>query len=231
VAKYLDNEDTYYSVAESLKIAGWHEGVDVKIEWVDAEKIADAPHDLSPYDGLLVPGGFGTRGVEGKIAAASWALENKKPYLGICLGLQVAVIAAARKAGVDGATSAELDADAKDQVIYLMNDQAGKEATGGTMRLGDYTAELTAGSRVAELYGKTEVVERHRHRYEVNRAYEQDINKGGLIISGESPDGKLVEFIEAKAHPYFVATQAHPEFKSRPNRPHPLFVGLIQASK
>jgi CTP synthase len=231
VAKYLDNEDTYYSVVESLKIAGWHEGVKIKIAWVDAEKISNNLSELDHYDGLLVPGGFGTRGVEGKIAAASWALKNKKPYLGICLGLQVAVIAATRQAGVTGATSAEIDPNAKNQVIYLMSDQTGKESTGGTMRLGNYTAELTAGSRVAELYGKTEIVERHRHRYEVNRAYEQDINKGGLIISGESPDGKLVEFIEAKAHPYFVATQAHPEFKSRPNRPHPLFVGLIQASK
>jgi CTP synthase len=231
VAKYLDNEDTYYSVVESLKIAGWHEGVGVKIVWVDAEKIADNIGKLDKYDGLLIPGGFGTRGVEGKIAAALWALESKKPYLGICLGLQVAVIAATRRAGISQATSAELDPDAADQVIYLMNDQTGKEATGGTMRLGDYTAELVNGSKVAELYGKNEVIERHRHRYEVNRAYEQQINDGGLFISGESSDGRLAEFVEAKNHPYFVATQAHPEFKSRPNHPHPLFVGLIRAAK
>lgn len=231
VAKYLDNEDTYYSVLEALKSAAWNEGVTLEYSWVDAEKIAKNLDDLAQYDGLLVPGGFGTRGVEGKIAAAGWALENNKPYLGICLGLQAAVIAAARRAGVKSATSAELDQLAKDQVIYLMSDQAGKEATGGTMRLGDYTAELIKGSKVSKLYDATKIIERHRHRYEVNRKYEKEINKGGLVISGESPDGKLVEFVESENHPYFVATQAHPEFKSRPNRPHPLFVGLIKAAK
>jgi CTP synthase len=231
VAKYLDNEDTYYSVLESLKAAAWNEGVTLEYSWVDAEKITQNLDDLDRYDGLLVPGGFGTRGVEGKISAAGWALENNKPYLGICLGLQAAVIAAARRAGVKNATSAELDQAAKDQVIYLMSDQAGKEATGGTMRLGNYIAELTKGSKVFGLYGEAKITERHRHRYEVNRDYEKKINNGGLVISGESPDGKLVEFVEAKDHPYFVATQAHPEFKSRPNRPHPLFSGLIKAAK
>ena len=231
IAKYLDNEDTYYSVVESLKIAAWDQGVNLEISWVDAEKIDENTDDLKNYDGILVPGGFGTRGVEGKITAAGWALENNKPYLGLCLGLQAAVIAATRKAGVEGATSAELDEHSDKQVIYLMPDQAGKIATGGTMRLGNYDANLLDGSVVAGLYQGSEVTERHRHRYEVNRQYEEDIQKGGLVISGESPDGRLVEFIEAKNHPYFVATQAHPEFKSRPNRPHPLFAGLIKAAK
>lgn len=231
IAKYLENEDTYYSVVESLKIAAWDEGVNLELTWVDAEKIDENVDELKNYDGILVPGGFGTRGVEGKITAAGWALENSKPYLGLCLGLQAAVIAAARKAGVEGATSAELDETSDKQVIYLMPDQAGKQDTGGTMRLGNYDANLVEGSIVAELYKASEVTERHRHRYEVNRQYEGDINKGGLTISGESPDGRLVEFIEAKDHPYFVATQAHPEFKSRPNRPHPLFAGLIKAAK
>lgn len=231
VAKYLDNEDTYYSVVESLRIAAWHQNVGIELDWVDAEKIAKNVEALDKYDGLLVPGGFGNRGVEGKIAAAQWALENNKPYLGLCLGLQVAVIAAARRAGVKDATSAELDEKAQHQVIYLMPDQAGKQATGGTMRLGDYKAELSQGSQVEKLYGEKEIVERHRHRYEVNRKYEKDIEKGGLKITGESPDGRLVEFIEGSEHPFFVATQAHPEFKSRPHRPHPLFKGLIAAAK
>lgn len=227
IAKYLDNEDTYYSVVESLRIAAWHERVSLQISWVNAEK----PGDFSDYDGLLVPGGFGTRGVEGKIKAADYALRHQVPYLGICLGLQAAVIAAARRGGVANATSEELDDVTQHPVVYLMPDQNGKQSTGGTMRLGNYPATLTRGSLVAKLYGVTEITERHRHRYEVNREYEENIKKGGLEITGESPDGRLVEFIEAKDHPYFVATQAHPEFKSRPNRPHPLFRGLMKAAK
>ena len=230
VAKYLDNEDTYMSVLESLKSAAWHEGVGLECEWVSAEDIErHGTKMLDTYDGLLVPGGFGTRGVEGKIAAASYALTHKKPYLGLCLGLQVAVIAAARLGGVKNATSGELDATATDQVVYIMSDQRGKEATGGTMRLGDYPAKLMKGSKTETVYGTRDVIERHRHRYEVNRAYEVNINRGGVVISGESPDGRLVEFIEASDHPYFLATQAHPEFRSRPTRPHPLFVGFIKA--
>lgn len=232
VAKYLDNEDTYMSVLEALKSAAWHEGVGLEYEWVSAEHIEKNGVDvLEHYDGILVPGGFGTRGVEGKIMTATYALTHQKPYLGLCLGLQVAVIAAARLGGVKNATSGELDKAASDQVVYIMESQRGKEATGGTMRLGDYPAQLVADSRVAELYGATDIVERHRHRYEVNRAYEADINRGGLVISGESPDGRLVEFVEARDHPYFLATQAHPEFRSRPTRPHPLFVGFIQNLK
>lgn len=231
VAKYLDNEDTYLSVIEALKSAAWHEGIGLEYEWVNAETLEaeEAGEVLDKFDGILVPGGFGTRGVEGKIKAADYALTNQKPYLGLCLGLQVAVIAAARRGGVEDSTSGEFDAQANHQIVYIMADQKGKEATGGTMRLGDYPAQLIAGTKVAELYGQPQIIERHRHRYEVNREYEVEINRGGIVISGESPDGKLVEFVEASDHPFFVATQAHPEFRSRPTRPHPLFVGFIRS--
>lgn len=230
VAKYLDNEDTYMSVLEALKSAAWHEGAGLKYEWLSAEDVEKNGTDkLKQYDGIVVPGGFGTRGVEGKIAAATYALDNKIPYLGLCLGLQVAVIAAARRGGVSQATSEEFSPQAADPVVYIMLDQKGKESTGGTMRLGNYPAQLTSGSKVAEMYGEENITERHRHRYEVNRAYENNINRGGIVISGESPDGKLVEFVEAKDHPFFVATQAHPEFRSRPTKPHPLFTGFIRS--
>lgn len=232
VAKYLDNEDTYISVLEALKAAAWHEGVGLSYEWVSAEDIEEfGTTRLKGYDGLLVPGGFGTRGVEGKITAAKYALEKQIPYLGLCLGLQVAVIAAVRRSGILEATSGELDAAASHQAVYIMEDQKGKEATGGTMRLGDYPAELVKNSTVAKLYGAREIVERHRHRYEVNRAYEAALETGGLVVTGQSPDGTLVEFVEAPEHPFFVATQAHPEFRSRPTRPHPLFLGFIKALK
>lgn len=231
VAKYLDNEDTYFSVIEALRAAAWSAGVQLSYDWLSAEKIErEGTAVLDSYDGILVPGGFGSRGSEGKIAAATYALEHNKPYLGLCLGLQVAVIAAARRGGVAAATSAEFDTESSSDVIYIMKDQKGLESTGGTMRLGDYPAALIKDSKVAELYGSTSIVERHRHRYEVNRAFEGAIKKGGLTISGQSPDGTLVEFVEGTHHPYFVATQAHPEFKSRPTAPHPLFVGLIKAS-
>lgn len=227
VAKYMDNEDTYISVLEALKAAAWHKNVGLKVQWIDAEKVSD--EDFADVDAILVPGGFGARGIEGKIAAARYALDNKVPYLGLCLGLQVAVIAAARKAGLKDANSTEFVAGTPSNVVYIMEDQVGKELTGGTMRLGDYPAKLEKGSKVAQAYGSEEVIERHRHRYEVNKKFVPEIEKGGLIISGTSPDGSLVEFIEAVDHPYFVATQAHPEFKSRPLHPHPLFVGLIDA--
>jgi CTP synthase len=228
VAKYLDNEDTYLSVIEALKAAAWQEKVGLELVWINAEEAEVS--DFENMDGLLVPGGFGGRGIEGKIRAATYSLETQKPYLGLCLGLQIAVIAAARKAGLKDANSTEFDLDTKHDVVYIMEGQAGKESTGGTLRLGNYTAELIKGSQAAKAYGATEVVERHRHRYEVNQKYLKDIEKGGLTISGLSPDGKLVEYIEAKGNPFFVATQAHPEFKSRPYRPHPLFVGLIKAA-
>jgi len=229
VAKYTDNVDTYYSVVEAIKAAAWHEKVGFEVVWINAETATKK--DFMAVDAILVPGGFGSRGTEGKIAAARYALDEGKPYLGICLGLQVAVIAAARKAGIKNATSHEFDADAEHKVIYIMNGQEGKESTGGTLRLGDYTAVLKKGSKVAKLYGVDNQVERHRHRYEVNQQYLDAIENGGLAISGTSPDGSLVEYVEAPKHPYFVATQAHPEFRSRPNRAHPLFVGLIAAAK
>lgn len=229
VAKYLDNEDTYISVIEALKAAAWDEKVNLDLRWLNAEDTTT--QDLAEVDAVLVPGGFGRRGVEGMISAADYALEHKKPYLGICLGLQVAVIAAARRSGLKGANSTEFDEKATHNVVYIMEGQQGKESTGGTLRLGDYVAKLHTGSLAAETYGDTEVVERHRHRYEVNQKFVTNIEAGGLAISGTSPDGKLVEYVEAKDHPYFLATQAHPEFKSRPHRPHPMFAGLLRAAK
>lgn len=228
VAKYMDNEDTYLSVIEALKSASWHENVRLDLRWIDAEKASE--EDFKKVDALLVPGGFGERGIDGKIAAASYALEHDVPYLGICLGLQVAVIAAARRGGLKEANSNEFS-DTKENVVYLMAGQAGKESTGGTLRLGDYPARLTADSAVAKAYGSQHITERHRHRYEVNQTFVREIEKGGLVISGTSPDGKLVEFVEAPANRYFVATQAHPEFRSRPARPHPLFTALLRAAK
>lgn len=228
VAKYMDNEDTYLSVLEALKAAAWRERVGLRVRWINAEKATE--EDFAAVDGLVVPGGFGNRGVEGKIAAADFALSHQKPYLGLCLGLQVAVIASARRGGLPRATSGELGVDGE-QVVYIMDGQSGKESTGGTMRLGDYPAVLEKESKVARLYGETRVIERHRHRYEVNRTYLDAIKRGGLSISGTSPEGELVEFIESDQHPFFVATQAHPEFRSRPNRPHPLFLGLIRAAQ
>lgn len=228
VAKYMDNEDTYLSVLEAIKAAAWDRKVGVNVQWINAEKATN--DDFTGVDGLLVPGGFGARGIEGKVAAARYALDHNIPYLGICLGLQVAVIAAARRGGLAGANSNEFS-DTKDNVVYIMEGQSGKESTGGTLRLGNYPATLTKDSKAAATYGTTNVVERHRHRYEVNQKFIHEIEKGGLTVSGTSPDAKLVEFIEAPQNSYFVATQAHPEFKSRPLRPHPLFVGLIQAAQ
>ncbi|HSW90977.1 MAG TPA: CTP synthase, partial [Candidatus Saccharimonadales bacterium] len=229
VAKYLDNEDTYLSVLEALKSASWSEGVNLTIKWINAETATN--EDFSAVDGLLVPGGFGSRGIGGKIAAARFALETGKPYLGICLGLQVAVIAAARRAGILDANSSEFEVGATHNVVYIMDGQQGKESTGGTLRLGNYPAHLVEGSLAERVYGVKEITERHRHRYEVNQAYRDDIMKGGLTISGTSPDGRLVEFVEGTDGNFFIATQAHPEFRSRPMRAHPLFVGLINASR
>jgi len=228
VAKYMDNEDTYISVLEALKAAAWQENVELETTWINAETATD--EDFATVDGLLVPGGFGERGVEGKIAAAHYALEHETPYLGICLGLQAAVIAAARTTGLSKANSTEFDPGTPENVVYIMAGQVGKESTGGTLRLGDYPAVLVDGSKAAEVYGTTDVVERHRHRYEVNQKFTHEIQRGGLVISGTSPDGRLVEFVEAANHPYFVATQAHPEFKSRPFTPHPLFTGLLRSA-
>jgi CTP synthase len=227
VAKYMDNEDAYISVVEALKAAAWHEKTALEIRWINAETASKK--DFKKVDAILVPGGFGARGIEGKIAAARYALDNNVPYLGLCLGLQVAVIASARKAGLTDANSTEFAPNTKHNVVYIMEGQAGKESTGGTLRLGDYPAKLVSGSLTAKTYKAHDIIERHRHRYEVNQSFLPEIEKGGLKVSGTSPDGKLVEFVESPTNDYFVATQAHPEFRSRPNRPHPLFLGLIKA--
>ena len=229
VAKYVGNEDTYICVTEALKAAAAWNDVNLDLRWINAEKVDEKR--LSEVDGLVVPGGFGNRGVEGKIAAANYALDHDVPYLGLCLGMQVACIASARRAGLKHANSEEFDKETKENVIYLMDGQEGKESTGGSMRLGDFPAKLVKGSKTAKIYGKTNIVERHRHRYEVNQKFLKEIEKGGIIVSGTSPDGKLVEFVEAPGKKFFVATQAHPEFKSRPLHVHPLFMEFVKSLK
>ena len=229
VAKYVGNEDTYICVTEALKAAAAWNDVNLDLRWINAEKVDEKM--LVEVDGLVVPGGFGNRGVEGKIAAANYALDHDVPYLGLCLGMQVACIASARRAGLTQANSEEFDKETKENVIYLMDGQEGKESTGGSMRLGDFPAKLVKGSKTAKIYGKTNIVERHRHRYEVNQKFLKEIEKGGVVVSGTSPDGKLVEFIEAPGKKFFVGTQAHPEFKSRPLRVHPLFMEFVKSLK
>lgn len=235
IAKYMDNHDTYMSVTEALSAAAWKRGVDLTVKWIDAEKLdenaADLAVELADCDGVVVPGGFGQRALEGKIKAAQYALTSKLPYLGLCLGLQMAVIAAARNGGIKDATSEELNPRGKNLLISTMADQKGKENTGGTMRLGNYDCKIEKGSLAEKVYGSTKIVERHRHRYECNNAYRDQYESWGIKASGTSPDNHLVEMIEGIDHPYFIATQAHPEFLSRPNRPHPLFDGFIQAIK
>ena len=229
VAKYLNNQDTYMSVFEALKAAAWQSGVGINISWINAEDYNVT--DLKRFDGIVVPGGFGNRGVEGKIKSAEYCLQNKVPYLGLCLGMQVGLIAAARKAGLSGANSTEIDPDSPHPVISTMDEQKGKENTGGTMRLGDYPCVLSKGSLAEKCYGASKIVERHRHRYEANNKYRNQYEKWGIIASGQSPDSKLVEIIEVKEHPFFIGSQFHPEFKSRPNRPHPMFLGFIKSLK
>jgi CTP synthase len=233
VAKYLDNADTYFSVTEALRSAAWANSVKLEYEWVNSEEITNdnVAKILSKYDGILVPGGFGKRGVEGKIISARYCLDSAKPYFGICLGLQVAVIAAARKAGLASANSTEVDPKTTAPVVYIMGDQIGKELTGGSMRLGSYPCTVAPGTLAFKLFKSRSITERHRHRYEVNQQYLADIQKGGLLVSGTSPDGSLVEIVEASGHPYFIAIQSHPEFLSRPGRPHPMFDGFVRACK
>lgn len=233
VAKYIDNADTYMSIFEALRAAAWTYEVNIEIVWLNAEELeksAKARDAVKQLDGLVGAPGFGGRGIEGKIWAADYALANKMPYLGICLGLQTALIAAARRAGLKGANSTEFEAKAKDPVVSTMAEQVGKENTGGSMRLGDFPAVLSRGSLARRTYGAENIVERHRHRYEANNVYRDRYEEWGILASGVSPDGKLVEMIEAIDHPYFLCTQAHPEFRSRPNRPHPMFSGLIRAA-
>jgi CTP synthase len=240
VGKYIDLPDAYLSVTEALRAGGFHNDAKVKIRWVtsdDCQTLAGAQAALGGVDGIVVPGGFGVRGIEGKVGALRWARENKIPTLGLCLGLQCMVIEYARDVlGLEGASSSEFDPDTPHAVIATMAEQlaivGGEGDMGGTMRLGAYDAVLAAGSIVQELYGSDKVSERHRHRYEVNNAYRDKLEEAGLVISGVSPDTSLVEFVELprETHPYFVATQAHPEFKSRPTRSHPLFRGLVAAA-
>ncbi len=233
IAKYLDNTDTYMSVFEALKAAALWNKTNLDIIWIDSESLEKNPEmikTLSSYDGILVPGGFGKRGLEGKILAATYCMDSKTPYLGLCLGLQMAVIAAARRAGIKKATTFELNPDSQFQVITTMSDQAGKENTGGTMRLGDYNCTLKKGTLAQSLYKKSNIVERHRHRGECNNKYLSEFSKWGIEASGLNPDNKLVEIIEAVNHPFFLASQFHPEFKSRPSRAHPMFDGFMKAS-
>ena len=233
IGKYVDLQDAYLSVVESLKHAGFHHGAKIEIDWIQAEEVEGllASGRLSHLDGIVSPGGFGPRGIEGKIAAAEFARVNKVPCLGLCLGMQVMTIEYARNVlGLSSANSTEFDPATTHPVIDLMHDQRDVSDKGGTMRLGAYYAVLTPGSKVAEAYGEPVVSERHRHRYEFNSAYRTRFEENGFLCSGTSPDRRLVEFIEAVDHPYWVGTQAHPEFKSRPDRAHPLFVGLIGAS-
>lgn len=233
IGKYIELPDAYLSVVESLKHAGFHHGAKVEIEWIQSENVEGllADGELSELDGIIIPGGFGYRGVEGKIAAARYAREQNVPCLGICLGLQAMSIDFARNVvGLTDANSTEFDATTKHPIIDLMLEQRGIEDKGGTMRLGAHYAVLANDSQVAKAYGEPVVSERHRHRYEFNDRYRAQLEAEGLWCSGTSPDNKLVEFIELPGHPFWVATQAHPEFKSRPDRPHPLFRELIAAA-
>jgi CTP synthase len=240
VGKYIDLPDAYLSVTEALRAGGFDQDARVRLRWVASDTCTTpegAQRELHGVDAVCVPGGFGVRGIEGKLGALRWARENCVPTLGLCLGLQCMVIEYARHvAGLEGASSTEFDAEPVHPVIATMEEQKaivnGLGDLGGTMRLGLYPAELADGSVVAEAYGERAVVERHRHRYEVNNAYREQLEAAGLVFSGTSPDGRLVEFVELPrdVHPYYVATQAHPEFRSRPNRAHPLFAGLVRAA-
>jgi CTP synthase len=232
IAKYLDNTDTYMSVFEALKAAAWANDAQVDIEWFDSEKLEALSDEefaakLETVDGVVVPGGFGSRGVEGKIRAATYALDHKKPYLGLCYGMHMGVIAAARRAGLKDANTTEVNPATKAPVITTMDDQKGLENTGGTMRLGDYKCHFEKDSLAAKLYGATDIVERHRHRYEANNDYVSKYESWGIRPVGRNLERNLVEVIEGVDHPFFMASQYHPEFKSRPNRAHPMFRGFV----
>ncbi len=233
VGKYVALHDAYLSVVEALKHGGIANLTEVTIRWVDAEDVTveNAGRILEGVNGIIVPGGFGSRGTEGKIAAAHYARINKIPYLGICLGMQLAIVEFARYAcSLSDAASSELEPNTKNPVIHILPEKEHLDNIGGTLRLGSYPCVLTEGTKAFDLYGTKEITERHRHRYEVNNDYRQILTDNGMILSGMSPDARIVEMIELKDHPYFVATQAHPEFKSRPDQPHPLFSGLIKAA-
>ena len=233
IGKYVSLPDAYMSVVEALRHGGYQHAADIEIEWIQAEDVEGllAGGRLAHLDGMIIPGGFGERGIEGKIAAARYARENEIPCLGICLGLQVMVTEFCRnELGLVGANSREFDPTTAHPVVDLMDSQRDVTDMGGTMRLGLYPARLLEGTKAAEMYGEALIYERHRHRYEVNNDYRAPMEDHGLRCSGLSPDGRLVEFIELETHPFWVGTQAHPEFKSRPDRPAPLFQGLVEAA-
>ena len=233
VGKYVELHDAYISVVESLKHAGYKHNSKVKIDWIQSEDITEENvHEyLKEADGILVPGGFGDRGVEGKITAIKYARENKIPFFGICLGMQLAAVEFARNVcGLTGAHSSELDPNTPYPIINLLPDQENVVEMGGTLRLGSYPCTLTEGSQAHKEYGEINITERHRHRYEFNNFYRERLTNKGLVLSGVSPDGRLVEIVELPEHPWFVAGQFHPEFKSRPEKAHPLFAGFIRAS-
>jgi CTP synthase len=233
VGKYVQLHDAYLSIIESLNHAGIETAANVSIRWIDSEEVTNESVRglFSGINGVIVPGGFGDRGIEGKIAACHYARENDLPFFGICLGMQVAVIEFSRNVcGLEGAHSAEFNEASLHRVIDIMPDQVGREGTGGTMRLGAYPCRISPGSLLGKLYGASEISERHRHRFELNNDYREILTSKGLKISGFSPDGSLVEAIELPGHSFFVGVQFHPEFKSRPNKPAPLFVGLLKAA-
>ena len=234
VGKYTQLHDAYLSVVEALKHGGISCRAKVELTWVDSEELNEKNLDqtLHNVDGILVPGGFGNRGTEGMILAAQYARVHKIPYLGICLGMQMAIVEFARHVlGYEDANSIELDPATKHPVIALMPDQESVEDLGGTLRLGSYPCVLADNSKALELFGKKEIQERHRHRYEVNNAFREELSAKGMMIAGTSPDGHIVEMIEVKDHPFYEGTQGHPEFKSRPNHAHPLFRGFVKAAK
>jgi CTP synthase len=233
VGKYVRLHDAYLSIMEALSHAGFEHGTQVDILWADSETVQDQSvgEVLAKVNGILVPGGFGTRGTEGMITACRYARENGIPYLGICLGMQIAVIEFARNVcGLRQATSGEFDASAEHKVIDLMEEQESVVNKGGTMRLGAYPCEIAPGTKLAELYQSRTASERHRHRYEFNNRYRERFKKDGMVLCGMSPDHTLVEAIELPVSPFFVGVQFHPEFKSRPNRAHPLFSGFVKAA-
>lgn len=233
VGKYIQLHDAYLSVVEALKHGGIAARASVRIRWVDSEEITEenAAGKLAGAGGILIPGGFGSRGTEGKIAAVRYAREHRVPFLGICLGMQMAIVEYARHVlGYTDANSIELDPKTTHPVIALMPEQEGVADLGGTLRLGSYPCVLKEGSLAECLYQTREISERHRHRYEVNNTYRRELEDKGMVLSGQSPDGKIIEMLELPGHPFFIATQGHPELKSRPNRAHPLFRGLVQAA-
>ena len=233
VGKYIQLHDAYLSIAEALQHGGIAERASVKIRWIDAEEVTQATIDnlLGDVDGILIPGGFGTRGSEGKVQAIRYAREKEIPFLGICLGMQMAIVEFARNVlGYEDANSIELNPQTLHPVIDLMPEQNEVVNLGGTLRLGSYPCVLKAGTKAKSLYRTQEIEERHRHRYEVNNEYREKLEKQGMVLSGISPDDRIVEMIELDAHPYFIGTQGHPELKSRPNRAHPLFRGLVEAA-